>query len=120
VYPHHANRCPFANQFFSNDEGGCKDATVCGIRQAVTAELGNTTDRVCVDLQVLRTRLAQKPRSNRLLQECSFYETEVIGSGLQTECLPNKHASHSAEVAMMSVASTTGIIACLVQLFLST
>ena len=47
--------CPFVNQYFDNGEGGCKDATVCGSRQETKAEKTNTTDRQCVDLQVMQT-----------------------------------------------------------------
>jgi hypothetical protein len=55
-----------------------------------------------------------------LPQECSFYEVEVPGKGVQTECRPTEHADHATEVAMMSVAGSVGFIACLLRVFFST
>ena len=51
-----------------------------------------------------------------LPQECSFYEIEVPGLGLTTECLPTTHASETEEIAMMAAGGTVGALACLLRL----
>ena len=91
-----------ASQFFDQDSNGCKDATICGVKEIETASLTATTDRVCTQLP-----------------ECSFYEVEVPGSGLQFECLVQQHASKTEEIAMMAAAGSVGILSCLFYLLFS-
>jgi hypothetical protein len=56
-------------------------------------------------------------RFARALQACSFYEVEVPGVGLATECIPTQHASETEEIAMMAAAGTVGALACVLRIF---
>ena len=109
------------NQFFSNDDGGCKDATICGVRQRISKEKTQTTDRECIDLEVsfhfARIATPTPTRLAHALQACSFYEVEVPGIGVATECMPTQHASETEEIAMMAAAGTVGALACVLRIF---
>ena len=109
--------CPFENQYFDQQGKECKDATVCGVRQETKQDKTETTDRQCVNLEASDQFEHYAAPSDSLPQECSFYEVEVPGTGLQTKCQPDEHASHRTEVAMMATASSVGFIAAILRVF---
>lgn len=77
-------------------------------------------ESVLTSRQVLISLVFRPPILTRLahaLQACSFYEVEVPGIGLSTECIPTQHASETEEIAMMAAAGTVGALACVLQIF---